>query len=462
MFVYYAAFALLVLVCLCVIRLRGGAQTLLRPSSANPNFVQFQKTYFSAYLPALFADWLQGPYEYKLYSYYGFEEDQIAVLYVCGFASSVAIGSWAPVAADRFGRRRLCLVFTVVYSLGCLLKLSNSYFVLIVGRVLGGVATALLFSAFESWYLHEHVEVNDFPKEWVQETFDKVDLWSGLLAIAAGLLANATAQCTNLGPVSPFMAAIPCLAVVGVLVSRNWTENRSATPVKLHKSCADGLRVIGKTPKLFLAGIVQSLFESTMYIFVFIWTPVLDKDGAPLGVIFASFMAATVVGAGAFEVARRRGISSVTLLAVAVATATVGNAACVAATHPDRPRAVVAFLGFLVVEFAVGVYFKAMTVVRAALVPGEMRGAVNAWFRVPLNLIACVILAALHDDSFRHGNRLIFVSCVALLAFGCVCAAALRSMVLRDDDDGPDGDVADQTTALVPDAVKNNKIVELR
>ena len=47
----------------------------------NPHFIQFQRKYFIAYLPALLADWLQNPYLYKLYTHYGFEEAQIAVLY---------------------------------------------------------------------------------------------------------------------------------------------------------------------------------------------------------------------------------------------------------------------------------------------------------------------------------------------------------------------------------------------
>ena len=44
----------------------------------NPLFVQFQKSFYLAYLPALLGDWLQGPYLYKLYSHYGFLEDQVS------------------------------------------------------------------------------------------------------------------------------------------------------------------------------------------------------------------------------------------------------------------------------------------------------------------------------------------------------------------------------------------------
>jgi hypothetical protein len=50
-------------------------------------FVGFQRGYLVVYLLAMFADWLQGPYVYQLYDSYGFNQLQIAQLFVCGFLS---------------------------------------------------------------------------------------------------------------------------------------------------------------------------------------------------------------------------------------------------------------------------------------------------------------------------------------------------------------------------------------
>ena len=68
-------------------------------------FHSFQKSFFLVYYLALLSDWLKGPYVYKLYSHYGFEESQIAVLYVAGFASSVVFGTCTGPLADIWGRR---------------------------------------------------------------------------------------------------------------------------------------------------------------------------------------------------------------------------------------------------------------------------------------------------------------------------------------------------------------------
>jgi len=73
----------------------------LSAALASPEFARFQRLYFSPYFMALFSDWLQGPYVYKLYSYYGFDQGQIAILFLMGFASSVTFGTATGPLADK-------------------------------------------------------------------------------------------------------------------------------------------------------------------------------------------------------------------------------------------------------------------------------------------------------------------------------------------------------------------------
>ena len=42
--------------------------------------------------------------------------------------------------------------------------------------------------------------------------------------------------------------------------------------------------------QVLLLGSCQALLESCMYIFVFLWTPVLDTGATPLGMVFSCFM----------------------------------------------------------------------------------------------------------------------------------------------------------------------------
>ena len=84
-----------------------------------------QRIFFSAYFLALFSDWLKGAYIYALYSSYGYDQSQIAVLYVSGFASSGLFGTFTGCLADSLGRRNMALVFTLVYALSALCKEST-------------------------------------------------------------------------------------------------------------------------------------------------------------------------------------------------------------------------------------------------------------------------------------------------------------------------------------------------
>lgn len=102
-------------------------------------------TYFPAYFAAIFGDWLQGPYVYRLYSEYGFQENQIAILFLTGFGSSFTFGTFTGPLADKFGRKSMTQVFCFLYSLSCVIKFSSNFWILICGRICAGIATSLLF-----------------------------------------------------------------------------------------------------------------------------------------------------------------------------------------------------------------------------------------------------------------------------------------------------------------------------
>ena len=74
-------------------------------SGDSKEFKRFQRTYLFVYFCVMAGDWLQGPYVYALYSSYGFNQHDIAVLFVAGFGSSMIFGTFIGSLADRFGRK---------------------------------------------------------------------------------------------------------------------------------------------------------------------------------------------------------------------------------------------------------------------------------------------------------------------------------------------------------------------
>ena len=94
-----------------------------------------------------------------------------------------------------------------------------------LGRVLGGIATSLLFSAFESWLVCEHFK-RGFSEQSLGDTFSwAVFLGNGLMAIFAGFLGNFLVDDLGLGRVAPFDAAIVAMLAGGVLMAATWPEN---------------------------------------------------------------------------------------------------------------------------------------------------------------------------------------------------------------------------------------------
>lgn len=58
--------------------------------------------------------------------------------------------------ADRIGRRTACLAYCAIHSLASLSVLSSQFEVILIGRIIAGMGTTLLWSVFESWMVAEY------------------------------------------------------------------------------------------------------------------------------------------------------------------------------------------------------------------------------------------------------------------------------------------------------------------
>ena len=388
----------------------------------NPAFLDFQRKYFVVYYLALLAEWFQAPYLYKLYSFYGFIDTQIAIIYVCGFVSSVIFGTYAGFLVDAWGRKKLCILFTVLYSICCVTKLSRNFSVLLTGRIIGGMSTSLLFSSFDSWYTYEHLQTNEFPPEWIQVTFSKASSVNSIIAIAAGIIANVVSDWFGFGPVAPFVLAIPFLVLAGLIIKCIWKENYGKKG-KILKPCCQSFQLILSDRRVFFTGAVQALFESVMYIFVFLWTPVLDPANPPLGIVFASFMGCIMVGGQIYEFFSMKGIKVTQMIPIVIYATMFAN---IAASYASANHPRTSFLIFLVIELLCGIYFPAVGKLRYLTLPETHHSGIINWFRVPLNAIAAFVLLALHDTHSPHGISALFALCAVLLGL-----AGLASLILH-------------------------------
>lgn len=236
-------------------------------ASLPANFLAFRTNYLVVYALMMAGDWLQGPYVYALYKHYGYGTGDIGKLFIAGFGSSMIFGTIVGSLADRYGRKLAGLTYVATYIASCITKHWSDYGVLMLGRFFGGIATSLLFTAFESWLVSEHFSRNYDP-EWLNGTFSKaIFIGNGVVSIVAGLLANYLVTDMNFGPVAPFDAAATFLAIGGVIIALTWTENRGAVNanVSLEASFSAAKHAIFNDKKVLYLGAMQSLFEAAMY-----------------------------------------------------------------------------------------------------------------------------------------------------------------------------------------------------
>ena len=164
-------------------------ETRLRTGKVTAEFRWFQLQYLSAYLIIMLADWLQGTNMYTLYSSYGVD---VGTLFLTGFLSSAVFGTFLGIYVDKWGRKLGCIIFCVLEIVINLLEHIPSMPALMFGRVLGGLSTSLLFSAFESWMVSEHRK-RGFPEELLASTFAISSWGNGVVAIMAGVFAQLAA-----------------------------------------------------------------------------------------------------------------------------------------------------------------------------------------------------------------------------------------------------------------------------
>ena len=350
-----------------------------RPEGADRSaeFWLFQTQWLAVYLVIMLADWLQGTHMYTLYNTtYGLNP---GTLFAIGFTSSAVFGTFLGLYVDRYGRRLGCITFCLLEVVINVLEHYNNWYVLAVGRVLGGISTSLLFTAFESWMVSEHRK-RGFPEEDIAKTFAFAQIGNGICAVLAGVLAQLSADWR--GDIGPFQLAIALTVLALVMICALWAENYgggnehdradgSAAGGSSEHLFADAMATIVRRPTIFLLGLVQSFFEGSMYTFVILWVPTLaglvpggkpgQRDFAALspgqGWVFAAMMLCISLGGQVFE-----GMMAVT--SVEKGTAVICLVAAAAMVVPIYSSDFFTVLGsFLVVETCIGASFGALATV---------------------------------------------------------------------------------------------------
>mmetsp|Transcript_18584 Transcript_18584/g.36420 ORF Transcript_18584/g.36420 Transcript_18584/m.36420 type:complete len:434 (+) Transcript_18584:370-1671(+) len=394
----------------CVVLLKKQRDSLaLIPTTAE--FSALQRSFLATMLLVSCADWIQGPYLYKLYAFNGFGKGEIGYLFIAGYCSSAVFGTLVGGLADRFGRKRVCVLFCLLYTGTCLTMHSRDFNTLLAGRIMSGISTSILFSVFEAWMLHEHKR-GAYPDEWLVNTLSRTTFLSSVAAVAMAFLAGAVSNYG--GYTAPFDTAIGFLVVGALVIMRLWRENYGNASITPGGNFAVGWVVMASNPRIWLLGAVQSCFEGAMYIFVYLWTPILEgtanDDGMPHSIIFACFMVSIMIGTSLYQFALKYKNTETILMANSVVAALCLAAPAFTSNHTNT------FFAFCLFEVCVGIYHPGVAFLRSRYIPEEVRATVVNFFRVPLN--GFVVLILLNTSHMSPSTMGLYCAGILVLSAG--------------------------------------------
>jgi MFS transporter, MFS domain-containing protein family, molybdate-anion transporter len=165
-------------------------------------------------------------------------------------------------------------------------------------------------------------------------------------------------------------------------------------------------------PILLVLGLTQTVFEGSMYLFVFIWVPILQESSIdpslPLGYIFSAFMVSMMLGSQLYTYitahwfrpspvpqkhARSSSVASLSsqgdsslslhaqLSSLVCAASAVTFAACVSIGKGKSQQGEhLKFWAFCLFEACVGMYYPVQGMLRGSLIANEHRATVSSFF----------------------------------------------------------------------------------
>ncbi|KAK5634522.1 hypothetical protein RRF57_010235 [Xylaria bambusicola] len=411
---------------------------------------EFRRTFLRVYLLVIGSEWLQNPFMYSLFrTEKTLDEATVAALYSSTYVAAAVSALFVGYLTDRFGRRRACLVFCGIHSLAAVSVCFDQLPILILGRVLGGVALTLLWTAFESWLVAEYNE-----RGFARSSLSLSSLFGSMT----------TSKCITAIFAGGELSALDLCAAI--LMVQTWSENWGFSPTVGTTMTNDDNTVIETQEQLLLsqaAGSIWDLrvwamsfvtccFDGTIFLFMFFWPETLqdahdrghpNEDGTiPHGVIFASFMAIMVLGAlsynlvavdqsGSHEGSRKYTLTPTQLLMGAL----VISAVCFMAAAFVREE-VGLLTSFLLLEVCNGIYVPSVAYHRGTIVTDEARARVYSLMNIPLFVFVIIALQTTNGNDDTGGRwQSVFLVCAVLL----LLAALVTSLHLHIGERSPKG-----------------------
>ncbi|KAI0192087.1 molybdate-anion transporter MOT2 [Xylaria flabelliformis] len=379
---YYLCFGGLVALCIVLLISQPTRKQALERNPDSPKIgarddEHPEARWYKAYVLAMAADWLQGPYLFSLYrDEYALAPGLVLNLYITDFLTTAFSAYLIGVLADKYGRKLYCMIYCVIYALSCFLTVVPVIPLLFAGRVLGGISSSILFTVFDAWM------VTNFRERKLADdgcdltrTYAATTVVNCLAAILSGGVGEILVWATGTRK-SPFLAGVVLLWLALQAIWSRWVENFGA---EASTQTRPSVWSILKTPPILALAFASTMFDGSMNLFVFYWIPKLSSlrktssgSEPPYGVIYSSFMAVSMAAALAFNIIMDKQVVKYSRLAVGVASVA---ALCFAKLAAAKSEAGTFWL-FCALQACIGMFTPCVGYLKARLIDDDARATV--------------------------------------------------------------------------------------
>ncbi len=447
-------------------------KTSATTTTKSPQVASLQKRYLPVFYLFRMSFWMSGPYFYQAYLSKTLRHldgttsqatsEFVARVSLVGYLAIVLLGPMVGRAIDRYSRKTATICTGAMYALGSLSVFSDLTIILYLGRAMASIASSRLTSSPEAWLIQEYLQIQkqeraakkETKDDGLSETFGLAYGGDAIVAILAGQTASLAAA--EVGhPTGPFLVSPLIVAVALILTAYFWIEHKSP---ELEKSECNELEVkpnddaeelqeggcsmragaieIFSDPKILLVGLVQSLFEGSMYIFVLVWPPALnsiirssfgESATTPFGTIFSCFMACCLLGSVLFGQFQKKAVNVKHIMAGILLVSTGSFSWSISAIQAESLFGIIA--SFFAFEACVGMYFPSIGIIRSEFLPESHRCAIMTLFAVPLNVLVVGVIS--FQPIIGDIGSLKVAGCA--MGVAAVCMVLLERAILREE-----------------------------
>lgn len=277
-------------------------------SITTTEFQVFQSSFISGYVGVILCELIASATFYHTFLSMDLDLGQICRLYLATmFASTITAVIMECV--ELGARKDKCVLSAMLYSIAMFsVFFGGHYEMLLLGRILYGVASALQHSSFESYAVHQHSS-HGFPEDWLSHMFTLLTHTMALFAALSGIIGQMAISAGRLGCITFSCVVFAIIAVYMIVAWEKDLGNPRFMLAGFMSNLSQSINTMRANRQLLYLLCVSALYESTITVFMFYWAPWIGTTLAPASsdvvipyeLIFSTMVAMSMVGNYVFQ-----------------------------------------------------------------------------------------------------------------------------------------------------------------